>query len=165
MNGVNPLSHKLVQLILNLFETFVIVQKKDVGIRTYMNAVDYYLILFLISFSLTCNVTRAFGGEMKLFKFVQNTCQSIGILSFELNPNRSPINWKHDFFHFCEVQFFVSSAAFLLFEANSMIDYGMASFNCLTILLCIILYLILFWQMNNILNFIDNCERFIGKRK
>lgn len=106
------------------------------------------------------------GDTIKLFRFIQKTYQAIGVFPPKSNQNRSPINFKDWFFIFCEVLFFISTAAHLFFEANnSMIEYGLIFFTCTTSIFCIVTYLILFWQMKNILNFIENCERFVEKSK
>lgn len=115
---------------------------------------------WLVSYWLSIWPVLLLWVTMELFKFLKSTYTRIGILPAESNQNTNPINWKNCFFLLCEGQFFISSVTFLLFEANSMIEYGMASFMCLTTLLCTILYWILFWQMKHISKFIENFERF-----
>lgn len=103
------------------------------------------------------------GGTIELFSFIQKVYQDIGI--FPPKSNQSPkshINLKNWFILFCLVQFFISTAAFL-FHANSMIEYGMVFFACTTTVLSITVYLIIVWQMKNILKYIENCERFVEK--
>lgn len=103
-------------------------------------------------------------GTIKLFKFTQKTYEVIGAPLPKSNQNRSCIiNSKKCFYLLSLAQFFISSAAYLLFEANSMIEYGMVFFTCLTVIVALIQYLIFLWEMKNILNFIKNCERFAAK--
>lgn len=116
-----------------------------------------------ISFSLSIDMASRGGGTIKLFRFIQKTYKYIGIYPPKPNDIRSPIILKNWLVLLCEAQFFISSIAFLMFEANSMIEFGMASFMSATVLLCSVLYLVLFWEMKNILDFIGNCERFIEK--
>lgn len=96
-----------------------------------------------------------------LFKFIQKAYQEIGISPSDANQNRKFINSKKWFIPFGLVQFFISSAAYLMIKANSMIEYGMAFYSCMTVLFYFTIYLISFWQMKNLLNYIESCEQFI----
>lgn len=117
-----------------------------------------------ISVSLSLTITMASAGRtIKLFKFIQKSCQDIGIYPPESNRNRCPINWRNWLILFCHAEFCTLSAAHLLFETNSMIEYGIISHVCTSGLLTSTLYLLMIWQMKNILIFIKNCERFIEK--
>lgn len=115
----------------------------------------------MVSLSLAINM--AGGGAIKLFKFTQKAYQGIGIYPPESNQSRSRINAKNYFFLVCQAQYFITTAAYLLFEANSMIEYGMTFFTCTTVITVIALYTILLGRMQNILNYIENCDRFIEK--
>lgn len=106
-------------------------------------------------------MASGYSDRMKLFQFTQETYRDIGIFPPKPNQNRCLAILKKWFFIFCHVQYFIPSAAFLWFEANSMIEYEMASFTCTTIAASFILYLILFWKMKNIQKHIENCERFV----
>lgn len=101
------------------------------------------------------------GTTIQLFKFTQNTYRDIGIFPSESNRNHSAINSKNWFFIICHAEFLISSAAYLWYEANSWIDYEMASFTCTSVVISIIEYMMLRWQIGNIFNHIENCERFI----
>lgn len=103
------------------------------------------------------------GDKIKLFKFIQKTYRQIGIDPPKSDQNRSPLNSKNCFFLIFHAECFITTAAYLCFEANSMIEYGMAFYVCVSISLSTIFYLTLFWQMQNVLNFIKNCDRFIEK--
>lgn len=103
-------------------------------------------------------------GTNKLFKLIQKSGEYIGIYPLKSNRNHSPINWRNWLILvFCHAEFFISTAAHLLFEENSMIEYGMISYACTAGLFTGIVYLLLIWQMKNILNFIQSSERFIRK--
>lgn len=104
--------------------------------------------------------------EIKLFRFVQKVYQNIGIFPLKSNQSRRrrfSINLRKWLLIFCHAQLFITSAAYLLLEANSNIEYGMTFFICSTVALSMFVYSILVWQMRNILNFIENCEQFMGK--
>lgn len=108
-------------------------------------------------------VIMAGGVKIQLFKFIQNTYQAIGIYPPESNQNRNLNNWKKWFNLFCLAQFFITSASYVLFEAKTMIEYGMVFFTCATVVASTIIYLVLFSQLKNTSNYIGNCERFFEK--
>lgn len=122
---------------------------------------------FLISISLSSTIDMA--GETvpktELFKFTQKFFQDIGIDPPPSNQTHSRITSKNWIFLSPLVQFLISSAAYLLIEANSIIEYGIVFSNCLSAAICIILYLILIWRMNFFLSYIENCEQFIANSK
>lgn len=109
------------------------------------------------------NMAAAVGVKIHLFKFTQKAYQDIGIIPFQTNQKRSFVNSKNLFFLYLFAVSIASSAAYLLFEACSIIEYGMVFFTCTTVVLIFIEYLIILWQMENILSYIENCERFIEK--
>lgn len=101
--------------------------------------------------------------KIELFKFVRKTYQDIGIFPPESNPNFNSINLKNGLFSFCLIQFLISTAAYLWFEAKSMIEYGIICYTCTTIIFSLAVYLIFLWQSRNILIYIENFEWFIEK--
>lgn len=103
------------------------------------------------------------SAAVKLFKLTQKTYKDIGIHPPESNENRSQINSKNWLFTFYQAQFLYSSAAYAMFEANSIIEYEMASFTCFAVVAALIVYLIIYWEMKNVSIFVGNCERFIEK--
>lgn len=102
-------------------------------------------------------------GKIRLFKFIQKIYQEIGIQPPKAHENRSGINTNKWFFIVGLGQLFVTSVAYLILDANSMLEYGRAFFSSITVLTSIILHSIMTWQMENILNYIGNCEQFIEK--
>lgn len=56
---------------------------------------------------------------------------------------------------------FIGSFAFLLFKANSVMEYGMAFSNSLMEIASTIFYIVNMTQMSNILKLIEHCEQFI----
>lgn len=102
-------------------------------------------------------------GRIKLFLFIQQTYQDIGVHASESDESGSDINPNRRRFVVGLGQMFITSAAYLLVEANSMFEYGRAFYTFITVLLSMILYSIMIWQMEKILNYIENCELFIEK--
>lgn len=113
--------------------------------------------------SLSLAINMAGNDKIKFFQFIQKIYQEIGIHPRRSNQKRNAINWKKWLNLFCLAQFFITSAAYLLFDAKSMIEYGMAFFTCATVVASTIIYLVLFWQMKNTLDYIERCERFVEK--
>lgn len=102
-------------------------------------------------------------NSVKLFIFIQKTYEGIGIILPQSNHKLSPINYKNWLILFCLGQIFITSTESILFESNSIIDYGMLFYTCVTGAGCTVLYLIALWETKNILIFIENCEGFIEK--
>lgn len=113
-----------------------------------------------ISLPLTVNMAGN-NVAIELFGFIKRTHENVGIFRASLDS----INPKNCLILVGEAQFFISSVAYLLFETSSIVDYGMVFFTCASINLSITIYLLLFWQTTDILNYIENCERFIEKSK
>lgn len=63
------------------------------------------------------------------------------------------------------VQFLLTSIAFLAFEATSMFDYGFGFFTLITMANATVIYILFIGQLENTFDFIENCEKFIGKSK
>lgn len=122
----------------------------------WLTAVFIRFHLFSFSSSLTSNM--AGGDKIKLFQFIQRTYQTFGIYPLQSNQNGSAINLRKFGFLFNLVQFFLSTTAYLLIEANSLNKYGMGFYTSITIAV-----FSFFWKMKNISNYIENCERFIEK--
>lgn len=105
----------------------------------------------------------AADDKIKLFKFTLKIYQHIGIYPPAYNQTPSPINRKNCFFLISLVQFFITTAAHLFVETNSIIEYGLVFFPCLNAILGFSLYSFLMWEMEAILNYIGNWEQFINK--
>lgn len=118
-------------------------------------------IHFRFGFSVKLANIMTGRDKIKLFKFIRKIYHHIGISPSESNPKHSLINLKHWFIILCNAQFFLSSTAYLLFKASSMIEYGMAFFISTSIVASTAVYLIFFYKVKNILNYIEKCEGFI----
>lgn len=104
-------------------------------------------------------------GSMKLFLFYKEIIQTIGILSAQLNRNHFSINLNDLTYPIFIAQFFVTSVGFFLFDAKSLLEYGMSFYDIVASILAMAFLLINVWQMRNIFKFIENCERFIEESK
>lgn len=106
------------------------------------------------------------SNSIKLFQFSQKYCETFGIqLPVKSNEKRcifKAIRWILDIFLLI---FWVTSLAFMVYDAKSMVEYGMTLFTMITITLALVIYLITIWQIEEILKFVETCESFINKRK
>lgn len=105
------------------------------------------------------------ADSIKLFQLNRKSCELIGIYVPQTEKDRHKRNSINLTFVICLTQFAITLVAFLLYDANSMSDYGAACYTLFTVLGSTIAYLIFVWKMNEILTFVANCELFIGKSK
>lgn len=103
--------------------------------------------------------------SVKLFNFLQKYYRTVGIHSPQSNQIRCPFNWKNVFFVICLVKSISTTTAYLLFQAETIIDIGISIFFLACLILGLTLYLIPIWQMGNITEFIESCETFIATSK
>lgn len=109
--------------------------------------------------------TVKMAGSIELFRFVRKCHRIYGIDSCQLDQKHHSISSAKLIFLISCVLFMFSTAAFFLFEANSLFDYVFAFYSLVTIANCIVVYLIFIWQSQSTSEFIGKCERFIEKRK
>lgn len=105
------------------------------------------------------------ASSIKLFQFVQQCHQIIGVFPSQSNQNQRLIKSTKTKFLIFSAQLMVSTAGFLVFEAKSMFEYGFTFFILISIINSIVVYLIFIWQSKNTSKFVENCEGFIEKRK
>lgn len=105
------------------------------------------------------------GSSIKLFQFVQRCNQTMGIcLSQAHQKSRSTILTKTVSL-ICSAQIIFTTAAFLVFRANALFDYGFAFYMLITETNSFVIYIIFIWQRKNTSKFIEDCEGFIAKSK
>lgn len=101
------------------------------------------------------------AGRLKLLQFTQKTYSNIGIYPSQSNQNGLPINWFNIFMMLSFIPMATFSLAFLLFEADDIVDAGLSFFAVNSEIFCAIYYLINMWKMPKILKLIESFERFI----
>lgn len=104
------------------------------------------------------------ASEIKLFLTVQSWYKMLGI--YPAQPNRSPsFSFKFFLVLLMTALNFIESVTFFIFEANTVMDYGLAFsasfFAFSSSFYCIVNKI----RIPNILKLIGNCEKFIGKSK
>lgn len=99
----------------------------------------------------------------KLLQFTQKVYQDMGTRTTQSNSNHRSINWRNIFMLTSFIQLFISSFAFLIFEADSIVDAGTSFYVASTEICCIIYYLINMQKMPKILKLIENFEKFVEK--
>lgn len=105
------------------------------------------------------------ANPIKLFPCVQECFRFMGIFPFQSNRKCLSTNLIRAIFLICCVQWMLTTAAFFVFAATSMFEYGFAfcMLNC--IIADIVVYLIFIWQSDNALKFFEKCEGFIKQSK
>lgn len=103
--------------------------------------------------------------SIRLFQFVQKFHQTIGIYPPRANQKRRSIHSKSIICLGFLAQFIVSTVVFLAHDAKSMFDYGFGFFGLTTVINCTVIYILFTWQSETLLNYIENCERFIETSK
>lgn len=101
-------------------------------------------------------------NKLKFFQLVQNIYRMVGIYPPKLNQH-CLLNSKISFFLLMVVQFYISSFAFLLFEANSIREMADSFYVASSELLCITYMIVSLWKISDILDLITKYERFIEK--
>lgn len=99
------------------------------------------------------------ASSINLFQFVQKCYQFIGV-----NPSQ-PNQKRRTIFLTCSVQVLLTTVAFLVVKANVLFEYGLGFFFFTSILNGIVIYLLIIWQFENFLAFIESAEKFIEKSK
>lgn len=97
----------------------------------------------------------------QLFQFIQKTHQAIGIHPSQSEQKQCSINLKNKIFLFVNAENTVTTIAFIVFDAKSIIDYGIAFFVMSTTINITIIHSLFTWQVENTLKFFENCEEFI----
>lgn len=105
------------------------------------------------------------ADSIKFLQFFQKFHRILGIYPSQQNQKPRSINSINVILLIFFVQMILTTAAFLLFEANSILDYGFASFMLSTLIMSIVNYSIFIWQAENTFKFIGHCEGFIEKSK
>lgn len=99
------------------------------------------------------------------FLAVQKFHQIVGIYPSGPNQKKCSINATNTIFLISSAQFTLTSAAFIAVSANSMIEYGFGFYTTICAVNSTVIYILYMWQLENTLNFIENCKGFIAKRK
>lgn len=80
------------------------------------------------------------------------------------NQRDCSINLTNKLFIISYVLFFSTTVTFLVFDAQSLFDYGFALYLLIAVITGLGLYLLLIWKFKEILDFIESCEEFIENR-
>lgn len=105
------------------------------------------------------------AGSAKLFKYYQRYNQILGFTSPKPNGNPVLLNSKNVILLISLAQYFMSTAASMLFEAQSVVDYGtIVSYLVLDITIATEIFLSIY-QMEKTSKFIESCEQFVARSK
>lgn len=105
------------------------------------------------------------AGSIKLFQSNLKYYYVIGIYSHASNANSHSINSRNKIFLVIYLLYILSSGAFLFFEAQTLLEFGISFFATISGIFQMAIYLHIVWHMKNLWEFIENCEGFIEKSK
>lgn len=114
-----------------------------------------------ISFILTVvmsSVVKLFITQRKLYKTL-----GIDIYQSQIWRSMRSINGRSLLFLISALQFYISTTAFLVFEAQTADEYGMTFYISITIVSVAINAITIAWQMDKIFILMRNYEEFIDK--
>lgn len=101
--------------------------------------------------------------SLKIFQFIQKFQKIIGIHPIKSNRwHRSNI-FRRAFFLIANAQFVLPTIAYLVFEGDTMFQFGMGVFISISSVTSVTIYFLFVWQLENMLKFIGICEEFIKK--
>lgn len=102
--------------------------------------------------------------KLKLFQSVKKFQQIQGICPPSPHQ-RTPFNGRNLFILFCFAQMFLSATAFILFEAQSMYEFGLTLYASLTELQTFTCFICILCKITKYFELIENMENFIAKSK
>lgn len=105
------------------------------------------------------------AGALKLFQFLQRYWETIGICQSQLNQKQNLIYLIKTCVIIGSIQSICSLTAFLVFEANSIFEFGFGFYVVNVTIAGFAFYIIAIGQLSDTLEFVGNCERFIEKSK
>lgn len=104
-------------------------------------------------------------GSVKLFQCFQTHQQIIGIVPSQSNQNQHSLNMKRAIHLISQAQLLLTSVIFVILEASTMFEYGLAATVIANAISGISYYLLSISHWGNTVKYIECCERFIEKSK
>lgn len=106
------------------------------------------------------------AGSIRLFQFVQNYCQTMGIIhSVQSQPIHLPFNWRKLYFSISMLLMFIATFDFFLLGADSVGDYSTSFYNAISQLYSIVDFIINCWHNKHILMLIVMFEKHMETSK
>lgn len=100
---------------------------------------------------------------MKLFQFNERNFKAMGIYEPQTNQRDSKWNWINFVYLFGYAHLIIVRGAFLLFQAKSAVEYGLAFYPFVAAYTAGSAVLVTIWKKTNIFHVIRNFEKFIEK--
>lgn len=104
-------------------------------------------------------------AKLKLFQFLQQIIANNGIRSSQLSFYFKTFNYKILFAFLVMIQFGISSVAYMIFQANSIGQRADTLYMSITEVTCLSLLAYNISKFDSTQELIENCEKFIEKRK
>lgn len=102
------------------------------------------------------------AGPIRFFVNVRKFFHKLGIDSSQMN-SKWGLNWKNLLFLYSQIQIFVLTIAFCLYDAKTMFDYGCCAYISISELACFFYYSLQLLEIAYILEWIKKVDGLIGK--
>lgn len=103
------------------------------------------------------------ASSIEPFQFALKFHQTIGICPSLNNREQCSFTMKNTIFLMSSAQFTLSAAAFFVYSADSMFEYGFGFYTSICGVNSTVMYGLWMWQMGNNLKFVKNCREFIER--
>lgn len=105
-------------------------------------------------------------NKVKLFKAVQTHFNALGFSTSSPQPNqRCKFNRKNLFYILVSAIILIPVLGFSIFKAQSVYEYGITFYTAITLLGLTAYYMIIIFEMGEMLKLIEKYEGLIEKRK
>lgn len=104
------------------------------------------------------------AGSVQLFLTIRRFYYMLGIDLSQVNQKWG-LNWRNVVFLYTITQMFVSTAAYCIYEANTLYEYGCCTYICVTEVAVFITYLLQKLKMVKRYEWIAKFEGLIDTRK
>lgn len=101
----------------------------------------------------------AMSDSIRFFKFIRELFETMGLHPYQSNQNHS-YNWRNSLILLFLVLMFIASTAFLLFEANSIDEFGKSFYIDVLTLLLILLWPCFIRNTGDFFKLMDQMEQF-----
>lgn len=105
--------------------------------------------------------TVSMAGSIRLFQFLQKFHRILGIYPSKPSQKQCSINPINTIWMMSIAQLTFTTIAFLVLEATTVFEYGFGCFMCTACISVPSVYFLFIGQLENTLNFIGNCEKFV----
>lgn len=141
---------------------------KEIGkffFKKNRDVIKWYKMNFIWPIPFSILSTLIMTASIQLFRSVHNYCQILGVTPKSQSNRKISINFRNLIPIFLFLTGCISSCAYFLFEADTILKKGNAFYAFISSLCILYILFVQIWQMPNTLKLIANFEEFIEKSK